>query len=277
MRVELHTHNYFSMQTKVLYDGLDSPADMVNHAAELGLDAIVITDHNTMDGYERVKKFAKKASILVIPGEEISCAQGHLIAVGIQEFIKPKLSVLETVDNIHAQGGVAIAPHPFDVTKDGLREFSIHCDAIEVFSAINVDRISNLVAKKFAKKHHMPGVASSDAHFQQMLGHGVTDVAGDDVDGIINAIKKGKVSLPKSNSYLPVELMTYWAVERLKKSYDYTMEYIDANYHGPKKVLSKRMLRLVNRSPGNIDRIFKCMGYVSLGGAIAASAARNVV
>lgn len=62
---DLHTHSCFS-------DGTDSPAKILEKAAGLGLSAVALTDHNTVDGLSDFLEAAKGRGILAIPGVEIS-------------------------------------------------------------------------------------------------------------------------------------------------------------------------------------------------------------
>jgi predicted metal-dependent phosphoesterase TrpH len=65
-KVDLHIHSTAS-------DGRLSPADIVHQAAELGLDVMAITDHDTVDGIAPALVAAQAFPRLkVIPGVEIS-------------------------------------------------------------------------------------------------------------------------------------------------------------------------------------------------------------
>ncbi len=55
--------------------------DIVAAARAMGLEAIVITDHNTAEGIETVRKAASDTGIVVFPGMEISAGGGHLLAL----------------------------------------------------------------------------------------------------------------------------------------------------------------------------------------------------
>src|SRR3989338_6887851 len=136
MKMELHSHTTYSHGTKVYYDGINAPKEMVEGAALKGLDAIVKTDHNTVFGAEQAAKYAKKYGVLVIKGEEISTSEGDITALGIQEVIRPGMSPEETVEEIHSQGGVAIGVHPFAIKEIGLGEKAVICDAAEVFNSL---------------------------------------------------------------------------------------------------------------------------------------------
>lgn len=63
--IDLHTHTTAS-------DGTLSPSELVSQAYSLGLRAVAITDHDTMEGVEEALEQARKIEIEVIPGVEIS-------------------------------------------------------------------------------------------------------------------------------------------------------------------------------------------------------------
>jgi hypothetical protein len=55
------------------------------------------------------RRFSKR----IILGSEVSTADGHLLALGIDKDVKKGMKAEETVEIIKDQGGVAIAAHPF--------------------------------------------------------------------------------------------------------------------------------------------------------------------
>lgn len=67
---DLHTHSTAS-------DGARTPTQMVQMAADTGLGAIGITDHDTIDGLDEALKAGEKAGVLVVPGMEISAIYGR--------------------------------------------------------------------------------------------------------------------------------------------------------------------------------------------------------
>ena len=269
----MHSHTHYSRGKKIYYDGVEPPEVMVRRAKEIGLGALAITDHNTMLGVKKAKQEGKKQGLIVIPGEEINSLHGHVTALGIQETIRPGLSIFETVDLIHEQGGIAVSVHPFDIKHDGLREYAKSCDAIEIFNGNNIDRISNIRARRFAKRNNMVKVAGSDAHTAAMVGFGLINTKASDIDGIIKSIKNNSVRF--EYNYPAVTVLMDYAVRRLKLSYDYTWNYMDENYTPAKKFVAKKFLGLVNRSPGNIDKIFKVMAYTTFAGVVTYSFWRN--
>lgn len=65
MSVDLHTHSRFS-------DGSDSPTELMSLAAESGLSAIALTDHDTVQGLDEAEQAAARFGIELIPGIELS-------------------------------------------------------------------------------------------------------------------------------------------------------------------------------------------------------------
>src|ERR1700738_1359564 len=104
----LHLHTSYS-------DGWPSPAEVVDHVTlETSLDVIAITDHDTIEGALRAAEHSERtAGVPVIAGEEVSSRQGHILGLFLERRIPPGLSAAATVDEIHNQGGLAIAAHPF--------------------------------------------------------------------------------------------------------------------------------------------------------------------
>jgi predicted metal-dependent phosphoesterase TrpH len=65
MRIDLHTHSSVS-------DGTDAPAALLAAAADAGLDAVALTDHDTTDGWAAAA-LSRPSGLTVVPGMELSC------------------------------------------------------------------------------------------------------------------------------------------------------------------------------------------------------------
>ena len=76
--VDLHTHSTAS-------DGSDSPSALVNRAADLGLAAVALTDHDTLGGLDEAEQAGRQAGIEVIRGCELSVAtiygEAHILGL----------------------------------------------------------------------------------------------------------------------------------------------------------------------------------------------------
>ncbi|MBE6752064.1 MAG: PHP domain-containing protein [Ruminococcaceae bacterium] len=88
--VDFHTHSTFS-------DGTFTPTDLINHAVEVGLSAIALTDHDTVNGINEAIEASKDKNIEFIPGIEFSVADGteiHIIGLFIDHENKTLLDVI---------------------------------------------------------------------------------------------------------------------------------------------------------------------------------------
>ena len=97
-------------------DGMVTPAELVEAAIGARLDLIAITDHDTMESVEEVRKRGEAAGLTVVPGQEVTTAwpaQTHVMGWFLERPIKPGMSLEDTVAAIHDQGALAIIPHPF--------------------------------------------------------------------------------------------------------------------------------------------------------------------
>ena len=80
----LHCHSYFSF-----LDGCNSPEELVEMAANLGMSSIAITDHDNLCGAVKFQQAAKKANIKPIIGSEITLENNHhltLLATNIKGY-----------------------------------------------------------------------------------------------------------------------------------------------------------------------------------------------
>ncbi len=269
MLLESHSHSWYSKGPILGEENIVSPVEMVKEARRKGLNGIAITDHDNFKSWESLKKL-KFDDFVVIPGEEVSTLQGHLLALGITEEIKPKQEVLETIDKVRQQGGITIAPHPFDLAKKGIREFSKSADAIEVFNAMNIDKFANSRARKFARKYNKPMTAGTDAHMKEWIGRGITKINSDfDLDSVLKEIKRGNTELKKE--YLSVNELTDWYLMRLNKNYDNALRYINTNYGFFKRGLTKNLMKFSGRETVFSRGLVYSLSHFSLTGSTAYS------
>ena len=157
---------------------------------------MALTDHNTVQGSAQVQKDISK-DFLVIPGVEISTADGHLLALNVTENIKRGLSVEETVECISDAGGEPIVPHLFrllsGIKKEKLIAIQSKVAALEVFNGCSVPN-TNLKCAKIAHQFKLGGTGGSDSHDPLYAGYAYTTVDSTDlrVDTILSEIKKKK-------------------------------------------------------------------------------------
>jgi predicted metal-dependent phosphoesterase TrpH len=188
---DLHVHTRYSR------DGESSVEEILKKAEEAGLDAIAITDHDTVDGVKHALSIPSK--VLVIPGIEGSTRQGHLLILGIAEVVPAGLDVVDTVNIARGMGALLILPHPYHIWRHGVgrkkKAGLAVVDAIEVFNSRYIVGSANSKAARIARRMGKPCVGGSDAHNAKYVGYGRTYVdAEKNVAAILDAIRAGNVS-----------------------------------------------------------------------------------
>ncbi|MGZ5022441.1 MAG: PHP domain-containing protein, partial [Chthoniobacterales bacterium] len=179
-----------------------SPEDNIAAARVKGLQGFAITDHNTCEGvsYLLEKGLMREDGLpvdgfLIIPGQEVTTAEGHLLCIGATLPNLKGTPAREVCEMIHERGGLAIPPHPYDLFRAGIRFTTLETlpiDALEVFNAATTLRRYNRFAFKYAQLRGLPMTAASDAHHAAALGTAYTILATEDfsVKGILAQICK---------------------------------------------------------------------------------------
>ncbi len=187
VKADLHVHSMYSPDSQI------TPRDLVYYAKRRGLNAVAITDHNRVEGALKIAK--ETTDFFIIPGTEVSSAQGHIVGLNVREVIPKGLSESETVDRIHAAGGLAIACHPFALFKGSLQKnISAKFDAVETINAraFPFSR-SCRKAEEAAKRLGLSRVAGTDAHYAPQVGYGYTLIDAElDAEDIVAAIAAGR-------------------------------------------------------------------------------------
>lgn len=194
IRTDLHIHTKYSSDASI------NPKTIVDQLyAHPFIKAAAITDHNTVEGYHKVRELASAyKDILIIPGVEISTNEGDLILLGVAELPPKPWTVRNVIDFAKEKSSLAIAAHPYRAygLGDAIKHYNV--DAIEVLNGISSSHV-NRMAENLAKEMGLPGVAGSDAHTAEELWSVYTEVqASLDIDEILKAIKKGLVRVAQT-------------------------------------------------------------------------------
>src|SRR5688572_5908515 len=96
--IDLHAHTTAS-------DGSLRPAELVAHARKVGLDAVGITDHDTINGWDEALDAGQELGVEVVPGVELSTAYegGRFHLLGY--YLEPHSSIVETLEEIQRARG----------------------------------------------------------------------------------------------------------------------------------------------------------------------------
>lgn len=191
MRLDLHIHSSFSR------DASAPPRDIVGRCVDLGFGGFAVTDHNSIEGSLQACEVARERGLVAVRAFEVSAAEGHVLAYGVAELVPRGLSTSETIDRIHAQGGVAVAAHPKRFPSGIGLELARTApfDAIEVLNG-GSSRRSNALARKVAELKRCPMTAGSDAHSLDQIGKSysvIEDCSSE--DDVLKAIRSGRVSI----------------------------------------------------------------------------------
>lgn len=187
VKIDLHIHTNKS-------DGLGDPGQVLEYGKKIGLDGLVLTDHDNFNGYNEIKDTDLAKELMVFPSVEITTPRCDVLAYNVTEVFEGTVS--EIIKKIHSVGGAAVLAHPYGgfwpnpVTND--IEIVKKFDAIEVFNAMTPLE-ANVEAMELAKKLKKPGTGGSDAHPLKAVGDAFT-VFKDVKNGkdVVNAIKNGK-------------------------------------------------------------------------------------
>ena len=168
IKADLHIHTTYSGDSEI------TPEQLIAQAQEAGLDCIAVVDHNTVAGSLQVAAMAPP--FIVITGEEILTSEGEIIGFFIKETIPPRLSPEEAIQLIHAQGGLACVPHPFDrfrssaMQHHALERIAHLLDIVEISNARTLPFQNMSRPRQFATRHGKPAGAGSDAHTLAEVG-----------------------------------------------------------------------------------------------------------
>lgn len=191
---DLHLHSTAS-------DGTASPREVLEWASEAtDLSVIAICDHNTNEGALEAAAVAHLYRVEVIVGQEVESEHGHILGLWTPELVKPGMSAAETVNAIHAQGGLAIIAHPYAPRwwhKHGLcrGETAIYdevdFDGVEVANSTPLLLFANFQARAYWRRHQdrLAATGGSDAHMLSVMGTSRTIFPGSTAEDLRTALE----------------------------------------------------------------------------------------
>ncbi|HYN05957.1 MAG TPA: hypothetical protein VES67_01080 [Vicinamibacterales bacterium] len=174
-----------------------APWDTVIEARYQGLDVIALTPHNLIWPARIGKWFSRvTGGPMVIVGEEIPAPDYHLLGIGLTERVSYDQPLSGAIDDVHRQGGVAIAAHPYEnVWSTFQGEALKKLDAAEVVrpEAQNVERLGSQL-REFFSHATLTAIGDSDYHGLGPLGYSRTYVFARSVSeqGVIDALREGR-------------------------------------------------------------------------------------
>lgn len=208
MRFDMHCHT-----RKGSLDSKIDIQDYVRILKQKGFQGMLVTDHNSYNGYRNWVKLRREKKIrtdfVVLKGVEYDTLDaGHILVImpkGIHLRILEVrgLPVHMLIRIVHQCGGILGPAHPY-----GTKFMSAMCskkmekdqtlaeefDFIEAFNTCELPE-SNKKAREMTQRYRKPGLGGSDAHREAYVGTAYTDIAYPvkNNDDLIYAIKNGYV------------------------------------------------------------------------------------
>lgn len=198
-KADLHLHSLYS-------DGTASIAallDWIEHRTDL--DLVAITDHERIDGALRARELHRAGDyhFALAIGEEVTTRRGHLLALFVEERIPPLRPLPETVERIHAAGGIAVAAHPLAPLTPSIGARSLHSlaadpdparhlDAIELVNPSAAGRARSAARRRLNQEQlHLPALGGSDAHVLEDVGTAWTRFDGTTAEAFRATLARG--------------------------------------------------------------------------------------
>lgn len=194
---DLHIHTTAS-------DGVATPAEVLDWVVtHTDLRVIAIADHNTNVGAIEAAGIARERGlpIEVIIAQEVESLDGHIVGLWTPELIRPGMSAEDTVAAIHAQGGLAVAAHPFAPrvwSRVGLERGNravydrVDYDAMETANSNPMLFFANWLAQwyQYRNSDRFACTGGSDAHAPMIIGTSRTYFAGETAADLRTAIEE---------------------------------------------------------------------------------------
>jgi len=144
--------------------------EAVIFARRHGLDALCITNHNSLDIAGSAALRAVDFPVFV--GVEMTTRQGDILAFGLESLPAFKPTAQEFIDFVAGQGGFSCAAHPFRVWGSGVGHYLDRLralDGVEAFNGGN-DEAENRRAVQACKRLGLVALGGSDAHCGPDIG-----------------------------------------------------------------------------------------------------------
>lgn len=206
MFVDMHLH-----EKTYSPDSQQDLVNMVETAKSRGLDAICITDHDSMGLKNFAEEYSKKVGFPIFVGVEFFSLQGDITAFGIDSIPSERISAQDFVNYALERGGVCFSCHPFRNNNRGLRENLKEVKrltGVEVLNGSTPEK-DNKKAFEYCTKLGLMPIGASDAHDLNQLGKYATWFPNkvNTLNDFIAEIKKGisKAAIFDGNKYKIVE------------------------------------------------------------------------
>jgi predicted metal-dependent phosphoesterase TrpH len=201
MKFDLHMHT-----TRHSPDSRMDPFALCRRAGEIGLDGVVITEHDWLWTEPELNVLREMhPNLVVLAGVEVSAFEGHFLVYGVSNpFAVPRgIRVAELCREVHAQGGAVVAAHPFrwrQPFEEILKREKPELDGLELMTN-NMDAECRRLAAGVHRQNKLAGLGSSDAHDEATLGACYTEFPDGTttISDVVSAIRGRHVTAHERN------------------------------------------------------------------------------
>jgi len=226
--VDFHVHTREDPKDYIRY----TAHRLFERAAELGFDALAVTNHDQGVYSPALARAAAGRGILLMPGVEITADDAHIVV--INPAFEPRLEgfALRDLPRLADPKSLTIAPHPFFHFFKSLQKrlFPLlpWIDAIEFTCYHNPLLDLNKSAVRAARDYGKPLVGNSDSHDLRQFGLTYTLVEADkDTASIISAVKAGRIEIRTS----PMRLRSMFRLITNVATVEQVRRWIDPRPH----------------------------------------------
>jgi predicted metal-dependent phosphoesterase TrpH len=202
MKFDLHMHT-----RRYSPDSDIDPFDLVRRAREIGLDGIVITEHDCLWPEDELEELRRAApGLVVLGGVEVSGRNGDLLCYGVTDLANLRRGMPwgELCREVARQGGATVAAHPYRWGQDFdalIANERPELTGLEMMSNNMDPDVRRLAAAFHARDPRYATLGNSDAHDLDVVGVCYTEFDADvrTAADLVNAIR-GRKARPRSRS-----------------------------------------------------------------------------
>ena len=171
MLVDMHLHALPNSTDSFL-----TLEEIVSLAKLRGLDAICLTDHDSMGGRDFAEDYSRKVGFPIFVGVEYYSLWGDITAWGIDTFPDSRIDAQTFLDQVNAAGGFCVSAHPFRNNNRGFEDHLREARGLHGVEVLNgsADMDANRKALSYCRELGLKAIGASDAHVPKQVGKYVT-------------------------------------------------------------------------------------------------------
>ena len=171
MLVDMHLH-----EGTCSLDSFLSLKEIVEIAKLKGLDAVCITDHDSMGLCDFAAEYSRKVDFPIFVGVEFFSLQCDITAFGIDSFPPVRVDAQEFIDQVNRAGGFCVSCHPFRNNNRGLEDNLRRVKGLHGVEVLNgsTSLEANRTALRYCRELGLQAIGASDAHVTKQVGKYVT-------------------------------------------------------------------------------------------------------